>query len=111
MGSLVIAPEPMGAVDPALGGEQPLPVVHASQKLVTVAIVAGPAIALAVVIPWLWGHAVDLSDIVLALVLYLITGFGITIGFHRLFTTAASPLAGRSRSHWPSWARWRSRDR
>jgi stearoyl-CoA desaturase (delta-9 desaturase) len=51
-----------------------------------VAIVAGPAVALAVLIPWLWGHAVNLSDIVVALVLYVITGFGITIGFHRLFT-------------------------
>jgi stearoyl-CoA desaturase (delta-9 desaturase) len=66
--------------------EQPPAVVHGAQKLVTVAIVAGPAVALAVVIPWLWGHAVDLSDIVVALVFYVATGFGITIGFHRLFT-------------------------
>ena len=65
---------------------QPPAVVRASQKLVTVGIVAGPAIALAVLIPWLWGHAVNLSDIVVMVVLYVITGFGITIGFHRLFT-------------------------
>src|SRR6202011_4048328 len=50
------------------------------------AIVGGPVIALAVMIHLLWGHAVNLSDIVLALVFYVITGFGITIGFHRLFT-------------------------
>ncbi len=56
------------------------------QKLVTVAIVAGPLMALAVVIPWLWGSAVNLSDILLALALYALTGFGITVGFHRLFT-------------------------
>jgi stearoyl-CoA desaturase (delta-9 desaturase) len=53
---------------------------------VTVAIVAGPLVALAVVVPWLWGHAVNLSDILLALVLYTVTGFGITVGFHRLLT-------------------------
>ena len=56
------------------------------QKLVTVAIVAGPLMALAVVIPWLWGSAVNLSDILSALALYALTGFGITVGFHRLFT-------------------------
>jgi stearoyl-CoA desaturase (delta-9 desaturase) len=60
--------------------------VHASQKLVTVAIVAGPALALAIVIPWLWGSMVNLSDIALCLLFYVVTGFGITIGFHRLFT-------------------------
>jgi stearoyl-CoA desaturase (delta-9 desaturase) len=76
----------LAARDPAVTDGQPPSVVRASQKLVTVAIVAGPAVALAVLIPWLWGHAVNLSDIVVALVLYVITGFGITIGFHRLFT-------------------------
>jgi stearoyl-CoA desaturase (Delta-9 desaturase) len=84
--SLLVAPEPMGAADPAdTAGEAP-PVVHAAQKVVTVAIVAGPAIALALAIPWLWGRGVGLTDLVIAVVFYLITGFGITVGFHRLFT-------------------------
>ena len=77
---------PMAALDPCRLPEQEPPTVHAGQKLVTLAIVAGPAVALAVVVPWLWGHAVNLSDVVIALVFYLITGFGITVGFHRLFT-------------------------
>jgi stearoyl-CoA desaturase (delta-9 desaturase) len=64
-------------------------VVHGAQKLVTVAIVAGPAVALALALPWLWGRALDLTDVILALVLYVATGFGITIGFHRLFTHRA----------------------
>jgi len=84
--SRITASEPLLARDPSHQVEQAPPVVHASQKIVTVAIVAGPAIALAVLIPWLWGHAVNLSDLVIALVLYVATGFGITIGFHRLFT-------------------------
>ena len=77
---------PLAAADPSTPPSGPPPVVHASQKVVTVAIVAGPAIALAIVVPLLWGHAVHLSDLVLAGVFYMITGFGITIGFHRLFT-------------------------
>ena len=36
--------------------------------------------------PLLWGHAVSLLDIVLAAVFYVVTGFGVTVGYHRLFT-------------------------
>jgi stearoyl-CoA desaturase (Delta-9 desaturase) len=86
VGPLLVAPEPMGARDPAHLPEEAPAVVHASQKLITVAIVTGPAVALAVAIPWLWGHAVNLTDMVIAVVLYIVTGFGITVGFHRLFT-------------------------
>lgn len=77
----------MTACDPTppRDGQEPAS-VHALQKLVTVAIVAGPLVALGVVIPWLWGSAVNLSDLVIAGVFYLVTGFGITVGFHRLFT-------------------------
>ncbi len=86
MNALTDRSGPMAALDPCTAAVQPPPVVHAAQKVVTLAIVAGPAVALAVVVPWLWGHAVDLSDLIMALAFYLITGFGITIGFHRLFT-------------------------
>ncbi len=86
MESLLVRSGSLAATDPAGSEGQEPPTVHPAQKLVTVAIVAGPLVALAVVVPWLWGHAVNLSDIVLALVLYAVTGFGITVGFHRLFT-------------------------
>ena len=89
MTSLLAAPEPMAAGDPCRPADQDPPVVHASQKLVTVAIVAGPLVALAVLVPLLWGRAVNLSDLIIGLVFYLITGFGITVGFHRLFTHRA----------------------
>jgi stearoyl-CoA desaturase (delta-9 desaturase) len=96
VGSLLVAPEPMAASDPIDMAEQAPVVVHATQKLVTAAIVVGPAVALAIVISWLWGHAVNLSDIVMGLVFYIVTGFGLTIGFHRLFThsgfTSRRPL-------------------
>jgi len=84
-----IDPGPLAADDPAThpGGGHAR--VHQSQRLITLAIVAGPAIVLAIVIPLLWGHAIHLSDVVLAVVLYVLTGFGLTVGYHRLFTHSA----------------------
>ena len=77
---------PLAASDPCQGpGAEPAGVLP-SQKLVTVAIVAGPAVALAIAVPLLWGHAVNLTDILMGIALYVVTGFGLTIGFHRLFT-------------------------
>ena len=32
------------------------------------------------------GSALDLTDVIMASVLYVLTGFGLTIGYHRLFT-------------------------
>ena len=86
MKSALASPRPMAVADPCRPADDQPVVVHASQKLITVAIVAGPAVALAVLIPLLWGHAVHLSDLVIGVVFYVLTGFGITIGFHRLFT-------------------------
>lgn len=57
-----------------------------TDRVVTSLFVAGPVVALAVAIPLLWGNALNLHDVVLAAVFYLIAGFGISIGFHRLFT-------------------------
>jgi stearoyl-CoA desaturase (delta-9 desaturase) len=54
--------------------------------VVTSLFVVGPVVALAVAIPLLWGNALNLHDVILAAVFYLIAGFGISIGFHRLFT-------------------------
>ncbi|MCW2501826.1 MAG: stearoyl-CoA 9-desaturase [Actinomycetia bacterium] len=58
--------------------------------------VALPPAALLVAIPLAWGHGVAVTDLVLLLVLYVVSGLGITVGFHRLFThgsfTANRPL-------------------
>jgi stearoyl-CoA desaturase (delta-9 desaturase) len=84
--SAVEAFPPLDASDPFPTSAGETPAVHPSQKLVTLAIVAAPVIGLSVAIPLLWGHAVNLSDLIMGIVLYTVTGFGITIGFHRLFT-------------------------
>jgi stearoyl-CoA desaturase (delta-9 desaturase) len=77
---------PFNASDPETDQEGDVPRVHPINKMITVAIVAGPVIGLAIALPLLWGHAVHLSDLLMGVVLYFITGFGLTIGFHRLFT-------------------------
>jgi stearoyl-CoA desaturase (delta-9 desaturase) len=57
-----------------------------TERVATALFVAGPAVGLAVALPLLWGNAVGLSDLVIAGIFYLVAGFGISIGFHRLFT-------------------------
>ncbi len=55
-------------------------------RVVTGLLVAGPIAAVAVAVPLLWGRAVHTRDLVLGVVLYAVTGHGVTVGFHRLFT-------------------------
>jgi len=74
-----VAPFPdRGIVERTTGGRV--------QVAVTVAIVAGPFAGLAAAVWLAWGHGVGLTDIWLAIALYLITGLGVTVGFHRLLT-------------------------
>jgi len=50
---------------------------------------------------WLaWGHILGLADVLLALAFYVLTGLGISVGFHRLLTHrsfTAAPAADRAR--------------
>jgi stearoyl-CoA desaturase (delta-9 desaturase) len=62
------------------------PTPNAIGRIVTALLVVGPGIALGVCVPFLWGHVIHLRDVVIGVVLYVITGHGISIGFHRLFT-------------------------
>ena len=86
MGPTSVATLPFSADDPSPDGAGPPARVHASQKVITTAIVVGPAVALALLVWWQWGNVIDLTDVVVGAVLYVVTGFGITVGFHRLFT-------------------------
>jgi stearoyl-CoA desaturase (delta-9 desaturase) len=76
---------PLAAADPFTSADVKPSVVSRWQKILTLAFVIGPALVLGSALPLLWGHAVNLTDVVMGIVLYLVTGFGITIGFHRLF--------------------------
>ena len=55
------------------------------QRAVTGLLVVGPLAALAVAIPFWWGDLIHLRDVVIGVALYLVTGHGITIGYHRSF--------------------------
>ncbi len=51
--------------------------------------VIAPFIALVAAVPLLWGWGIGWTDLVLAIVFYLVSGTGITVGFHRYFTHGA----------------------
>src|SRR5579875_2915475 len=50
------------------------------------AFVVIPLLALLAAIPLAWGWGLGWHDIVLALAFYLVSGLGISMGFHRYFT-------------------------
>jgi stearoyl-CoA desaturase (delta-9 desaturase) len=56
------------------------------QVVPTGLIVVVPFAGLAVAVAMLWGHAIGLADVLLAVGLYVVTGLGVTVGFHRLLT-------------------------
>ncbi|MFD8326164.1 acyl-CoA desaturase [Streptomyces lydicus] len=53
---------------------------------ITGIIVVAPFVGLAVAIPLLWGSVVHLTDLVLLAVFYVVSGLGVTVGFHRGLT-------------------------
>jgi stearoyl-CoA desaturase (Delta-9 desaturase) len=65
-------------------------------RWVTLLIVAAPFAALLFALIALWGRGVHVRDVVLATVLFLLVGHGVTIGFHRLLAhksfVASPPL-------------------
>lgn len=59
---------------------------HRISNLVAVVV---PFVAFLAAIALLWNRAVDWQDLAIFVLMYAITGFGITIGYHRLFTHRA----------------------
>jgi stearoyl-CoA desaturase (Delta-9 desaturase) len=58
---------------------------HGEQVLLG-AIILIPLAALVAAIPLLWGQWITWRDVIIAAVMYAISGHGVTIGFHRYFT-------------------------
>jgi stearoyl-CoA desaturase (delta-9 desaturase) len=77
-------------------GTPPRTVASTVQIVATLAIVTVPFAGLGVAAWLAWGHGLSLADILLAVAFYLVTGLGVTVGFHRLLThrsfTAAPAL-------------------
>jgi stearoyl-CoA desaturase (delta-9 desaturase) len=79
------------------GPRKPLPEVgllkserahHAEQWALGV-FIAVPLLAVAAAVPVAWGWGLGWHDIAIALVMYAVSGHGITVGFHRYFTHGA----------------------
>jgi stearoyl-CoA desaturase (Delta-9 desaturase) len=74
----------------------PPTLASAVRVAVTAAIVIVPFGGLGAAVWLAWGHGLRLTDVLLAVAFYLVTGLGVTIGFHRLLThrsfTAAPAL-------------------
>jgi stearoyl-CoA desaturase (delta-9 desaturase) len=45
-----------------------------------------PVLALAVAVALAWGWGLTITDVAIAFVAYVVTGMGVTVGFHRYFT-------------------------
>ena len=58
-------------------------------RTVTMLIVGLPFVALVLGVIRFWGHGLEMGDVLLAVVLYLLVGHGVTIGFHRLLAHKA----------------------
>ena len=63
------------------------PVQHETLHRTITGLVTGlPVLALGVVVWQTWNHLLRPSDIVVFVIVYVLTGLGVTVGFHRLLT-------------------------
>jgi stearoyl-CoA desaturase (Delta-9 desaturase) len=56
------------------------------EQIALYAFVIVPFLAVAFAVPVMWGWGIGWHDVVLALAFYVISGLGVTVGFHRYFT-------------------------
>jgi stearoyl-CoA desaturase (delta-9 desaturase) len=61
----------------------------ALERRVNMTAVFLPFLVVATAVPLLWGHLVGWSDVVVFVLMYLISGLGVTVGFHRMLTHRA----------------------
>jgi stearoyl-CoA desaturase (delta-9 desaturase) len=78
-------------LDPETGGPRPLldAPQNAAAGIAMWVFVIGPIVCLAVVVPLTWGWGLTPLDLTMAVVGYLVSGFGVTVGYHRCFTHRA----------------------
>jgi stearoyl-CoA desaturase (delta-9 desaturase) len=60
--------------------------VSGTHKTINLIGIVGPLVGLLVAIGLLWGRMVGPTELAMLAVGYLLTGLGVTVGFHRLFT-------------------------
>jgi stearoyl-CoA desaturase (delta-9 desaturase) len=82
-----LTPAPNEAADPELvsatwGGD----IQSRREQVALAAFIVVPFLAVAAAVPVAWGGWLGWTDIVIMVTMYWLTGHGITVGFHRLFT-------------------------
>ena len=93
--SLAAAPADLPDGDDLVGvpTSSPKPMLDAPQNLAAAIamwmFVIGPMLCLLIVVPFAWGWGVTPLDLGLAAVCYVVSGLGVTVGYHRCFTHRA----------------------
>ncbi len=68
-------------------GDDVEPVLHETRdRIITGTVTVVPVLALGLVAWQVWGDFLRWSDVIVFAIMYLATGFGVTVGFHRHFT-------------------------
>jgi stearoyl-CoA desaturase (delta-9 desaturase) len=68
-------------------GDDVEPVLHETRdRIITGIVTAAPVLALGFVVWQVWGDFLRWSDAIVFAIMYVATGLGVTVGFHRLFT-------------------------
>ncbi|WP_214369964.1 acyl-CoA desaturase [Pseudonocardia sp. H11422] len=75
------APSAPSGAKPVLDGTRGLP-----QQIGVYVFVIVPLLALVAAVPFAWGWGLGWTDVVIAGVSYVLSGLGITVGYHRYFT-------------------------
>jgi stearoyl-CoA desaturase (delta-9 desaturase) len=57
-----------------------------TEQALVVAFMVLPLLALAAAVPLAWGWGLSWLDVGLAVAFYMLSGLGVTVGFHRYFT-------------------------
>ena len=73
------------AVQPSQDDVEPV-ANETRDRIITGAVTVLPVLGLLLVAWQLWSVALGVSDLIVFVVMYLATGLGVTVGFHRLFT-------------------------
>src|SRR3954469_18841107 len=59
------------------------------ERRVNIAAVVIPFVVVALAVPLLWGDWIGPSDVIVFAIMYALSGFGVTVGFHRMLTHRA----------------------
>jgi stearoyl-CoA desaturase (delta-9 desaturase) len=75
-------PDELSHISATLGGDT----LSRTDQVVLGVFIVVPFLALVAAVPIAWGGWLGWSDVAIFLLMYALTGHGITVGFHRLFT-------------------------